>query len=112
MATRQDIADYIVSQVSGAGVVRSGKMFGEYALYCEDKVVALICDNQLFVKPTAAGRTYLGEVEEGQPYPGAKPWFLIAEDYWDDSDWLTGLISVTTPEVPLPKPRKKKTPKS
>jgi len=25
-------------------------MFGEYALYCGDKVVALVCDDQLFVK--------------------------------------------------------------
>lgn len=112
MATRQDIADYIVSQLSKAGVVRSGKMFGEYALYCDDKVVGLICDNQLFIKPTAAGRAYLDEVEEGLPYPGAKPWFLITEDNWDDADWLGGLIRATAAEVPPPKPRKKKSLKS
>ena len=106
MATRQDIADYIVGQVAEAGVVRSGKMFGEYALYCDEKVVALICDNQLFLKPTEAGRKYLGEVEEGQPYPGAKPWFLIPEDNWDDSVWLAELIRVTAPEVPLPKKKR------
>ena len=44
-------------------------MFGEYALYIDEKVVALICDNQVFVKPTAAGLEVLGEVIEAPPYP-------------------------------------------
>jgi hypothetical protein len=29
---------------------------GEYAIYCNGKVVALVCDNQLFVKPTEAAQ--------------------------------------------------------
>ncbi|MCK7502621.1 MAG: TfoX/Sxy family protein [Comamonadaceae bacterium] len=35
-------------------------MFGEYAIYLDGKVVALVCDNQFFVKPTDAGRALLG----------------------------------------------------
>lgn len=50
-------------------------MFGEYALYCDGKTVALICDDQLFIKPTVSGHAYIGAVAEGFPYPGAKPWF-------------------------------------
>ncbi|MBM4403791.1 MAG: hypothetical protein FJ042_05355 [Candidatus Cloacimonetes bacterium] len=46
---------------------------------------ALICDNRLFVKPTAGGREFLREVEEGQSYPGANMWFLIPEEDWDDT---------------------------
>lgn len=62
MASRQEIADYITAQISGAGAVRSSKLFGEYSIYCNDKVVALVADDQLFVKPTAAGRAYLQEL--------------------------------------------------
>lgn len=52
-------------------------MFGEYALYLDNKVVALVCDNQCFVKPTPGGRAFIGEVTEGFPYRGAKTAFLV-----------------------------------
>ncbi|MCB5264854.1 MAG: TfoX/Sxy family protein [Candidatus Cloacimonetes bacterium] len=106
MASRQEIADYITAQISGAGAVRSSKLFGEYSIYCNDKVVALVADDQLFVKPTAAGRAYLQDLEEAPPYPGAKPCFLIPEDRWDDAPWLTELIRITEQELPLPKKKK------
>jgi DNA transformation protein and related proteins len=103
MASNQDIVDYILEQIAQAGVVHAKKMFGEYAVYCDGKVVALICDDQLFVKPTQAGKAFLGEVEEGYPYPGAKPWFLIAGDGFDDPEWLSELIRISAHELPLPK---------
>ncbi|MCB5271376.1 MAG: TfoX/Sxy family protein [Candidatus Cloacimonetes bacterium] len=106
MASRAEIADYITAQISGAGAVRSRKMFGEYSIYCNDKVVALVADDQLFVKPTTAGKAYLQDVEEAPPYPGAKPCFLIPEDMWDDAPWLTELIRITEQELPLPKKKK------
>ena len=30
MASKQETVDYILAQISGAGVVRAKKMFGEY----------------------------------------------------------------------------------
>lgn len=92
MATKQSTVDFIVEQASGAGHVTARKMFGEYGLYCDCKLVALVCDEQLFIKPTAAGRTLLDAVTEAPPYPGAKPCFLIAGETWDDADWLSELI--------------------
>ena len=91
--------------MGGAGGIAARKMFGEYAVYCEGKVVALICNNQLFVKPTPGGRSVIGRVVEGLPYPGAKPWFLI-EDRLDEREWLTELIRVTHAELPPPKLKK------
>lgn len=108
LATKQDIVDYIVDQVSAAGQIETRKMFGEYALYCNSKVVALICDDQLFVKPTEKGEKFIGKVVFGAPFPGAKPWFLITGDLWDDSEWLSELIQITARELPLPKPKKSK----
>jgi len=90
--------------MSGAGRIAFKKMFGDYTVYCDDKVVALICDNQLFVKPTSAGRSAIGTVVEAPPYEGAKPSFLI-EDKLDDREWLSSLIRVTAAELPLPKPK-------
>lgn len=75
-------------------------MFGEYALYCNDKLVALVADDQLYVKPTRAGRAHLGQPTEAAPYPGAKPCFLIPGEAWDDAAHLTELIRLTAAELP------------
>lgn len=108
MSSQQKTVDYILEQAAGAGTLSARKMFGEYGMYCDGKIMALICDDQLFIKPTQAGQDYLGEVTEGEPYPGAKPYFLIEGDRWDDADWLAGLVRVTAAELPVPKPKKAK----
>ncbi|MCB0301471.1 MAG: competence protein TfoX, partial [Calditrichaeota bacterium] len=63
---------------------------------------------QLFIKPTTAGRDFIGDVVEAPPYPGAKMYFLI-EDQIENREWLNELIRVTVAELPEPKPKKKKT---
>jgi len=105
MASDPELIQFIVDQMRDAGPVTFRKMFGEYAIYCQDKVVALVCDNQLFVKPTEPGRQYIGPVVESQPYPGAKPHFLI-EDQLEDREWITRLIYITTQALPEAKPKK------
>ncbi len=102
MASDENFVKFVCEQIASAGQVRYRKMFGEYALYCNEKVVALICDNQLFVKPTAAGRAFIGTVTEAPAYPGAKPAFLI-DDKVEDAEWLSELIEVTERELPVPK---------
>ena len=104
MASDQGFTDYVVDQMSGAGNVAARKMFGEYGVYCDQRLVALVCDNQVFVKPTDAGGKFAGNVPERPPYPGAKPYYLITERL-DDREWLTELIAITARELPLPKPR-------
>ncbi len=110
MASDQSFVEYIADQMAAAGRITYRKMFGEYAVYCDGKVVALICDNQLFVKPTEDGRAYIGNVCEAPPYPGAKTYFLIEEAY-EDADWISGLIRLTAKQLPPPKPKKMKTKK-
>lgn len=110
MASNQDFVEFVVDQIDPTCEVSFRKMFGEYAIYSKGKVVALICDNQLFVKPTDAGRAFIGEVTEAPPYPGARLSFLV-QDKIEDRDWLTQLISLTAQALPAPKPKAKKKPK-
>lgn len=107
MASTQSTVDFIVSQMLGAGNVSSKKMFGEYGLYCDGKMVASVCDDKLFVKPTIRGRVYLGEVTEASPYPGAKPAFLISNQKIQNGQWLSELIIITAEELPVPIKKKK-----
>lgn len=109
MASDLDFVNFVVDQIDEEVSFR--KMFGEYAVYCEGKVVALICDNRLFVKPTDAGRSWIGDPVEAPAYPGAKPSYLI-EEHLDDREWLSRLIRLTAQELPEPKPRKKRSHKT
>lgn len=105
MASTQEFVDFVVEQFDSRLEVRARKMFGEYGLHAGDVFIALICNDQLFLKPTDAGREYLGEPAEAPPYPGARNYFLIEE--LDDGEWLSELLRVTL--AALPPPGKKRT---
>ncbi len=108
MASDKSIVEFILEQIAPAGKVRAKMMFGEYAIYCNEKVVALVCDDQLFIKPTNAGKAFIGEISQAPPYPGAKPYFLISGDHFDNSEWLSHLIKISAAELPIPKKKTKK----
>ena len=108
MASDINFVDFIVDQMADAGSISQKKMFGEHAIYCDGKVVALICNNQLFVRSTEKGRTYIVNVVEAAPYSGAKSHFLI-EDAFEDRVWISGLIKLTAQELPVPKQKLRKT---
>lgn len=107
MATLQSTVEHLLEQYTGSAVLAVRKMFGEYVLYHNSKIVGLICDNQLFVKPNPAAKIFLGRVEEKLPYPKAKPHYLITADRWDDRDWLSELLDISAAVLPMPKPKKK-----
>lgn len=111
MASDKSFVEFVVDQIENAGNIRSRAMFGEYAVYADNKLVGLICDNKLFIKPTVTGRKFIGDVVEAPPYPGAKNSFLIEEKI-DDREWLSELVRITVDELPEPKPKKKKNKKS
>ncbi len=108
MATEQNTMDFLLDQLAPLGEASSKKMFGEYCLYLSGKPVGLVCDDQLYLKPTQSGRALLNNAAEGLPYPGAKPHLLITPDQWEDAEWLRGLVQATAQELPLPKPKARK----
>ena len=106
MASDQHFVDSVLERIDKAGTITAKKMFGEYGVYADGKIFALICDNRLFIKPTEGGRRFIGEVVEAPPYPGAKPSLLIEEKLHDRA-WLSELVRITVRELPEPKPKKK-----
>ena len=95
MATDQSTVDYILEQLASVGSARARKMFGEYALYVNEKVVGLICDNQLFIKFTDGGKKFAeGHYTEGRAYPGAKPSMNVTDEI-DNGEFLRELVVVT-----------------
>lgn len=108
MATQQRTVDYLLEQATGSGTLSAKPMFGEYCVYVDGKMIGSVCDDQLYVKPTASGRAYAEPTSDAPPYPCAKPHLLIEADRWDDAEWLGELLRVTAAELPTPKPRKPK----
>jgi TfoX/Sxy family transcriptional regulator of competence genes len=107
MASDIAFVEFVVDQIDNAGEITFKKMFGEFGLYTDGKIFALICRDQLFIKPTNAGKAFIGDPVEAPPYPGAKMYYLI-EDEIEDRDWISTLVRVSAEELPLPKPKKKK----
>lgn len=109
MATSSATIEYILDQLSAVPDVHARKMFGEYALYSGKKVVALVCDDTLFVKITDKGKAFVGShYTEGFAYPGAKASMQIDPDLLEDREWISELITITEESLPMPKPKAKK----
>jgi TfoX/Sxy family transcriptional regulator of competence genes len=109
MASERSFVDYVCEQANLGSALSYRKMFGEYALYLDGKVVALVCDNQLFIKPTAEGRAVLAQVVEAPPYPGAKPCFLVGVEI-EDRQRMQRLFQETGNGLPMPKPKTTRAP--
>ena len=107
MTSDVSFVEFVVDQIDDSLDIRYKKMFGDYGVWVNNKIVLLICDNQVFAKPTQAGRAFIGDVVEAPAYPGAKNSLLIS-DQIEDSEWLSELIRISEAELPPPKPRKKK----
>ncbi len=108
MASDQSFVDYVCEQADLSGRVTTKRMFGEYAIYVDGKVVALICDNQVFVKPTEIGKIILGTPIEAPPYSGAKLHYQVNE-HLDDRAIIRKLLIETANVLPTPKTKPAKT---
>lgn len=97
----------IVGLLTEVGDISARKMFGEYGIYCSKKMIAMICDDRLFVKRTEEGYLFWGEHEEASPYPGAKPCMVLGERDFRDRWKLAELMRITYAHLPEPAAKKK-----
>lgn len=102
MATSAETAEFIQGRLRPPRF-RLRKMFGEYALYADDKVVALVCDDRLFVKVHAATKSLEGS-ELAPPYPGAKPHYVVEDATLADPNFPQVLLGLA---ASLPSPKKR-----
>ena len=106
MGTQAQTIDHLLDALAPLPLT-CRKMFGEYALYLDGKVVALVCDDQLFLKPTPGAASALPDCPKAPPYPGAKPHLLVT-DALDDPDTVVVALKAIAADLPAPKPKKPK----
>lgn len=108
MATKQGTVEFILDQLVDIHTISVRKMFGEYALYCDAKVVGLICNDTLYIKITEEGKRFVdAHYKEGNAYEGAKISMVIDGDRIEDREWLSQLIQITSRYLPATKQKKK-----
>jgi DNA transformation protein len=104
MATSQSTMEFLLDVLSDSHQVSARRMFGEYCLYYAGRPVGLVCNEQLYLKPSDVGRHLMRETAEGAPFPGARPHLRISPDLWDDRRWMNDLVRATFDNLPPPKP--------
>ena len=107
MSSSKTTVEKYVAQLAGAGDVTARAMFGEWSIYVDGKLAALVCDDVLYIKATDAGRAFAGKITESPPYPGAKPALKPWGKQLKDGAWLTELVAITAKALPAPKAKKK-----
>ena len=80
MSTQLETMQYILEYLHPRSVFTARRMFGEYALYANGKVVGFVCDDTLYVKITPESTQQLDDTcEQRAPYIGAKLHYIVDE---------------------------------
>ncbi len=106
MATQPEVIEFVLEKLGDQQRFTSRAMFGEYALYADGKVVALVCDDVLYVKITPITEELASLCEKGPAYPGSKDYYIVEESHIDAR--LAGVLLELATTIPAKKPKKKK----
>jgi DNA transformation protein and related proteins len=104
VATQKDTIAHILESLNGQERLFTARaMFGEYALYCNGKVVALVCEDTLFVKIVPASSALEDVCEQASAYPGSKPYYVVEESDVARVEGLSDILVCIAESLPVPK---------
>jgi TfoX/Sxy family transcriptional regulator of competence genes len=110
MATQKKTVEFLLAKLRHRERFSVRAMFGEYALYADGKVVALVCDDLLYVKILPASSELENQCEKGNPFPGAKPHYIVEEGQLSRVENLAQIllaIATSLPKKPAAKKKRK-----
>lgn len=108
MPTQKDTIEFILGKLRDRSRFSARAMFGEYALYADGKVVALVCDDLLHVKILPASKALERQCEKGEPYPGAKPHYIVEEGQLSTMENLPAILCAVAESIPEKKNKAKR----
>ncbi len=104
MSTNLNFIEFVCDQISGSGIIRYKKMFGEYMIYVNDKPILLVCDNTVYVKKLDVLKEIMIHAESGSPYEGSKEHYILDID---NIEFSKKIIDLLEPLTSVPKKKKK-----
>ena len=102
MACSEEFIDFVCEVLAPLGEIRTRKMMGDYILYLNEKCVATLCDNNVYVKIHPSINELMKDAEIGKPYEGAKEHYVLDLSRQALS---RGVISELWNHLPYPKKR-------
>lgn len=108
MSTSKETVEFILDKLGDPRAFRARPMFGEYALYANEKVVGLICNDQLYIKILPASQALEQSCEKDSPYAGAKSHYVIEEAQLSSLETLPNILLAVAKTLPEKKKRPKK----
>lgn len=110
MATDVGTIEYLCDLLAPLPIT-SKRMFGEYALYLDARVVGFVTDDVLRLKITEVTDARLTDDLRGEAYPGSKDYWCLTLDLLEDREWAVDLIERTAAVLPVPPPKRPRRPK-
>lgn len=105
MGSRAETLAHVLDCLSSLPLTHR-KMMGEYVLYLDGKVVAIIGDDRLWLKPTPGALALLPDCPREAPFPGGKNW-IAADTALDDPDLAASALRAVAADLPAPKTKTK-----
>lgn len=105
MASSEEYVNFVCSQIEGVGVIRAKRMFGEWGIYVDEKMVMMVCDDISYVRQVTEIADLMRDAERGFPYPGSKEYYILDVDHRDHARQV---VKVLAEVLPYPKSRAKK----
>jgi TfoX/Sxy family transcriptional regulator of competence genes len=95
MSTRKGFIEFIEDTLNSKQV-STRAMFGEYAIYFDKKVVALVCDNKVFIKINQGSENFFSEnridLKTGQAYPGSSKFYILTENILENRELFLKIL--------------------
>lgn len=107
MATKRETVERILEALEPLPV-RAHPMFGEYAVYCDDRVFGFVCDDTLFLKLVDEATELVAELPRGEAYPGSKPYAIADEDALARTEWLHDTVQTIASTQPQKRPKSRR----
>lgn len=101
MASTLEFVNYVCEQIAAAGAITHRRLFEDYGIYCNGKIIGLVCDNQFFVKRTVQGAQLLGATAVANLQRDSQPYLVI--ESLTNTALLTDFVRITCDELPAPR---------
>lgn len=104
MATSREYALFVENLFRGVDGFSMKRMFGEYGIYLQGRVLGFLCDEQILLQDTPTARKLLPNAERKELFPGSKQFIIFSDE--GNHHLLQSVAQAMWEELPVPKPRK------
>lgn len=108
MATHKETLQTYLEHLGNENLFSARPMFGEYGLYAAGKIVALICEDTLFVKILPSSLALSKACKPAPPYRSAKDHYAVPIKLLPKIPDLAEILLAISATLPDKKPTPKK----